>query len=163
MDDGLVHRIFDADLEVVLLDRDEQLFQCQVVDRRRCLLNQFSDLVLMITFVLVDCWACCKSQDRPLKDKTRYTFKSHICAGWKLVSLKRLLELILQGSTSDLYILLLVFVRIIDLRDEIVEFREDSHNRNFMLWSVTMRNSEIANNYTIPANLLIEEPLFQSQ
>ena len=76
--------------------------------------------------------------------------------------LKRLLELLLQGGTSDFSVLLVFFVPIIDLRDEIVEFREDRHNRN-CLWSVTMRISEIQNDLTIPATLLIEESLFQFQ
>jgi len=115
----------------------------------------------MITFFLVDSWTCYKSQDRSLKKK-KHTFKSHICARWKLITLKRLLELLLQGSTSDLSILLVFFVPIINLRDEIVEFREDRHNRN-CLWSVTMKNLEILNDLTIPATLLIEEPLLQSQ
>lgn len=115
----------------------------------------------MITFILVDSWSCYKSQDLSLEEK-RCTFKSHICARWKLVILKRLLELLLQGGTSNFSILLLFFVPIIDLRDEIVEFREDRHNGN-CLWSVTMKSLEILNDLTIPATLLIEECLFQFQ
>jgi len=93
----------------------------------------------MITFILVDSWACYKSQDWLLKEK-RHTFKSHICARWKLVTLKWLLELLLQGGTSNFSILLVFFIPIIDLRDEIVEFREDRHNWD-CLWSVTMKLS----------------------
>jgi len=115
----------------------------------------------MITSVLVDSWSCYKSQDQSLR-KRRHTFKSHICARWKLVTHKRLLELVLQGGTSDSYILLVVQGPIIDLGDEIVEFREDRHNRN-CLWSVTMNGFEILNDLTIRAKLLIEEPLFQTQ
>ncbi len=95
-------------------------------------------------------------------DAARHTFKSHICARWKLVTLKRLLELLLQCSTSNFPILLVFFVPIIDLRDEIVEFREDRHNRNY-LWSVTVKSLEILNDLTIPTMLLTEEPLLQSQ
>jgi len=109
----------------------------------------------------MDSWTCYKSQDWSLKDKRR-TFKLHICTRWKLVTLKRLLELLLQGGTSDFSILLVFFVHIIDLRNEIVEFREDRHNRD-CLWSVTMKSLEILNDLTIQAMLLIEEPLFQSQ
>jgi len=69
-----------------------------------------------------------KSQDRSLKEK-RHTFKSHICAGWKLVIPERLLEFILQGGTSDFSILLVFFVHIIYLHDEIVKFCEDRNNR----------------------------------
>jgi len=115
----------------------------------------------MITFVLVDSWICYKSQDQLLKEK-RHTFKSHICARWKLETPKGLLELLLQGGTSNFSILLVFFVPIIYLCDEIVEFCEDRHNRN-CLWSVTMKSLEILNDLTIPATLLIEEPLFQSQ
>src|SRR6266550_5824822 len=115
----------------------------------------------MITFVLLDSWTWYKSQDRSLKEKI-HTFKSHICARWKLVTLKRLLELLLQCSTSNFPILLVFFVPIIDLRDEIVEFREDRHNRNY-LWSVTVKSLEILNDLTIPTMLLTEEPLLQSQ
>ena len=115
----------------------------------------------MITFVVVDSLTCYKSQDRSLKEK-RPTFKSHIRARWKLVTLKRLLELLLQGGTSNFSILLIFCIPIIDLRDEIVEFRKDCHNWN-CLWSVTMKSSEILNNVTIPTRSLIEEPLFQSQ
>jgi len=115
----------------------------------------------MITFILVDSWTCYKPQDRSLKEKRR-TFKSHICARWKLVTPKRLLELVLQGGTSDLYILFFSFIRIIDLRDEIVEFRENRYNRN-CLWSVTMNGLKVPNDLTIPAKLLIEESLLQSQ
>jgi hypothetical protein len=115
----------------------------------------------MITFVLVDSWTCNKSQDQLLKEK-KYTFKSHICARWKVVTLKRLLELLLQGGTGNLSILFVFFIPIVDLCDEIVEFREDRHNRN-CLWSVAMKSLEILNDLTIPAMLFIEEPLFQSQ
>ena len=92
----------------------------------------------MITFTLVDSWTCCKFQERSLKEK-RHTFKSHICARWKLVTLKRLLKPLLQGGVGNISILLVFFVQIIDLRDEIIEFREDRHNRN-CLWSVTMKS-----------------------
>ena len=95
----------------------------------------------MITFILVDSWACYKSQDWSLKEK-RHTFKSHICARWKLVTLKWLLELLLQGGTSNFSILLIFFIPIIDLRDEIVEFREDCHNRDCR-WSVMMKSLEV--------------------
>jgi hypothetical protein len=115
----------------------------------------------MITFILFDSWTCYKSQDLSLKEK-RHTFKSHICARWKRVSPKRFLELLLQGGTSDFSILLGFFVPIIDLRDEIVEFREDRHNRN-CLWSVKMKSLEILHDLTIPATLLFEERLFQFQ
>jgi len=76
--------------------------------------------------------------------------------------LKWLLELLLQGSTSNFSILLIFFVPVIDLRDEIVEFREDCHNWN-CLWSVMVKNLEVLSDLTIPAKLLIEEPLLQSQ
>jgi hypothetical protein len=102
-----------------------------------------------------------KFQDQSIKKKG-HTFKSHIWARWKFVTLKRLLELLLQSGTSDLYILLVIFVHIIDLDDEIVEFREYRHKRN-CLWSVTMKSLEILNDFTIPAKLLIEEHLFPSQ
>jgi len=115
----------------------------------------------MITFILMDSWTQCKSQDQSLKEK-RQTFKSHICARWKLVAFKRLLELLLQGGTSDFSILLVFFVHIIDLRDEIIKFREDPHNRD-CLWSATMKSLHIQNDLTSPATLPIEEPLFQSQ
>jgi len=115
----------------------------------------------MITFILMDSWTCHKSQDQSLKEK-RHTFKSHICTRWKLVTFKWLLELLLQGGTSDFSILLVFFIHIIDLRDEIVEFCEDCHNRDCLL-SVTMKSLEILNDLTIQATLLIEEPLFQSQ
>jgi len=114
----------------------------------------------MINFVFVESWTCCKSQDR-LKEK-RHTLKSHICARWKIVTPKWLLELILQGGTSDLYILFFSLVPIIDLRDEIVEFREDCHNRN-CIWPVKIKSLEGLNDHTTPAKLLIEELLFQSQ
>jgi len=143
VDDRLVHRMLDADLEVILLDGNKQHLQCQIVDWCRCLLYQFPNLILMITFILVDSWTCYKSQYRSLKEKRR-TFKSHICARWKFVTPKRLLELVPQGGTSDLYILFVSYVRIIDLRDEIVEFREDRHNRN-CLWSVTMKSLKVPN------------------
>jgi len=89
----------------------------------------------MITFVFVDSCSCYKSQDQWLKGK-RHTFKSHICTRRKLVTPEWYLELVLQGGTSNLSILLLSYVHVIYLRDEIVEFREDCHNRNY-LWSVT--------------------------
>src|SRR6267378_8706569 len=95
----------------------------------------------MITFVVVDSLTCYKSHNRSLKEK-RHTFKSHKCARWKLVTLKRLLELLLQGGTSDFSILLVFFVPIIDLCDQIVEFREDRNNRN-CLWSGMMKSLEI--------------------
>jgi len=115
----------------------------------------------MITFILMDSWTCYKSQERSVKEN-KHTFKSHICTRWKLATLERLLELLLQGGTSDFSILLIFFVKIIDLRDEIVKFREDRHNRD-CLWSVTMKSLEILDDVTIQATLLIEEPLFQSQ
>jgi len=114
----------------------------------------------MITFVLVNSWTCYKSQDQSLEK--RHTFKSHICARWKLVTLKRVLKLLLQGGASDFSILVISFVHIIDLCDEIVKFCEDRHNRD-CLSSVTMTSLEILNDLTIQAMLLIEEPLFQSQ
>ncbi len=92
----------------------------------------------------------------------KHTFKSHICPRWKLITLKRLLKLLLQGGTSYLSILLVSFVPIIDLRDEIFEFHEDHHNRN-CLWSVTTNSLEILNDLTIPGKFLIEKPLIQSQ
>jgi len=95
----------------------------------------------MITFILIDSWACYKSQDWSLKEKRR-TFKLHICARWKLVTLKRPLKLLLQGGASNFSVLLVFFIHIIDLRDEIVEFREDRHNWD-CLWSVTMKNLEV--------------------
>ena len=115
----------------------------------------------MITFILMDSWTCYKFKDQLLKEKT-HTFKSHICTRWKLVTLKWLLELLLQGGTSNSYILLVFFVHIIDLCDEIIKFREDRHNRN-CLWSVIMKSLEILNDLTIPATLPIEERLFQFQ
>ena len=115
----------------------------------------------MIAFILIDSWTCYKSQDKSLKKK-RLTFKLHICTRWKLVTLKRLLEILFQGGTSNYSILLMFFIPIIDLRNEIVEFREDGHNRN-CLRSVIIKSSEILNDLTIPTTLLIEEPLFQTQ
>ena len=115
----------------------------------------------MIPFILVDSWTCYKSQDWLLKKK-RHTFKLHICTRWKLVTLKWLLKLLLQGGTSNFSILLRFFVPIIDLRDEVIEFREDGHNWD-CLWSATMKNLDILNDLTIPATLLIEERLFQGQ
>jgi len=76
--------------------------------------------------------------------------------------LEWLLELLLQGSTSNFSILLFFFIYIIDLRDEIIKFREDCHNWNCSL-SVTMKSLEILNDLTIPTIFLIEEPLFQFQ
>src|SRR6267143_970307 len=102
----------------------------------------------MVTFILLDSWTSYKSQDWLLKEK-RHTFKSHKCARWKLVTLKWLLELLLQGGTSNFSILLVFFVPIIDLGDQIIKFREDRHNRN-CLWSVMMKSLEILNNLTIP-------------
>jgi len=92
----------------------------------------------------------------------RHTFKSHIRTGWKLVTLERLLELLLQGGTGDFSILIVVFVPIVYLSDEVVEFREDRHNRD-CVWSVTTKSLEILNYFTIQAKSLIEEHLFQSQ
>jgi len=115
----------------------------------------------MITFILVNSWTCYKSQDWLLMEK-RHTFKSHICTRRKLVTLKRLLERLLQGGISNFSILLFSFVPIIDLRDEIVKFREDGDNWDY-LWSLMMKSLEILNDLTIPATLLIEEPLFQAQ
>ena len=115
----------------------------------------------MITFILVDSWTCYKSQDCLLKK--RHTFKLHICTRWELVSLKWLFKLLLQGGTSNFSIPLVFFVPIIDLCDEVIEFREDSHNWD-CFWSVTMNNLDILNDLTIPAaTLLIKEPLFQGQ
>ena len=137
MDDGPFHGMINADLEVILLDADEQHLQCQVVDRCSGLFYQFTNLFLMITFVLVDSWTGNKSRDKWLMER-RHTFKSHIRTGRKLVTLEWPLELHLQGGTSDFSILLVFFVCIIYLRDEIVEFREDRHNRN-CLCLVTMK------------------------
>jgi len=92
----------------------------------------------------------------------RHTFKSHIRTGRKVVTLERLLKLLLQGGISDFSILLVSFFPIIYLCDEVIEFREDRHNRN-CLWSVTMKSLEILNELTIQAKLLIEEHLFQPQ
>ena len=86
----------------------------------------------MITFILINSWKCYKSQNQSVRI-TEHTFKLHICTRRKLVTLKRPLELPLQGSTSNFSILPFSFFPIIDLRDEIVEFREDCHNRNY-LW-----------------------------
>jgi hypothetical protein len=94
----------------------------------------------MITCVIINSWKCCKSQDWSPKEE-RHTFKSHICTRWKLVSLERLLKLLLQGGTSNPSIHLIIFVSIKDLRDEIVEFREDRYNRN-CLWLVMMKRME---------------------
>src|SRR6266567_1488706 len=102
----------------------------------------------MITFVLVDSWTWYKFQDWLLKEK-RHTFKSHICTRWKLVTLKRLLKLLLQGGISNLSVLLIFFVYIIDLGDEIVKFREDGHNGDY-LWSVLMKRLEILNDLPFP-------------
>ena len=115
----------------------------------------------MVIFVLVDSWTCYKSHVWSLEEK-RHTFKSHICTRWKLVTLKWLLKLLLQGGTSNYSIFLVFLVPIIDLRNEIVEFREDGHNRNCPR-SVIIKSSEILNDLTIPTTLLIEEPLFQTQ
>jgi len=89
----------------------------------------------------------------------KHTFKLHICPRWKLVTFKRLLEFLLQCGRSNFPILLFVFFPIIHLRNEVIEFREDRHNRD-CLSSVTMRRLEILNNLTVPCTLLIEEPLF---
>jgi hypothetical protein len=112
----------------------------------------------MIAFVIIDSWKCCKSQDQSLKEK-RHTFKSHICTRRKLVFLKRLLKLLLQCGTSNFPIHLFFLVPIKDLRNEIIEFREDCHNRN-CLWSVMMEKLEILNKFTMPIMLLIEESPF---
>ncbi len=112
----------------------------------------------MITSILMDSWTWYESQDWLLKKK-RHTFTLHICTRWKLVTLKWLLELLLQGGISNLSVFLIFFVSIIDLGDEIVEFHEDGHNWN-CLCSFPMRGLEIVNDLTIPAMLLIEEPLF---
>ena len=112
----------------------------------------------MITFILMDSWTCYKFQDWLLRMK-KHTFKLHICTRWKLVTLKWLLELLLQGGISNLSVLLIFFVSIIDLGDEIIKFCEDGHNWD-CLWSVLMKRLEILNELTIPATLLIEEPLF---
>ena len=117
----------------------------------------------MITFILINSWKCYKSQDQLVITKDqKHTFESHICARWKLVTLKRLLELLLQGGASNFPIHLFRFFPIIDLCDEIVEFREDCHNRN-CLWSSVMKRLGVLNDLTIPCALLIEEPLFQFQ
>jgi len=115
----------------------------------------------MVTIVIIDSWTCHKSHDWSL-GKKRHTFKLHICTRWKLVTLKWLLKLFLQGCTSDYSIFHWFFVPIIDLRNEIVEFREDRHNWNCPR-SVLIKSSQILNNLTIPTTLLIEEPLFQTQ
>lgn len=115
----------------------------------------------MIAFVIVNSWKCHKSQDQSLREK-RHAFKSHICTRRKLVFLKWLLKLLLQCGTSNLSIHLFFFVPIKDLRDEIIEFREDCHNRNY-LWSVMMEKLEILNKFTAPITLLVEESLFQFQ
>jgi len=66
-------------------------------------------------------------------NQKRHTFESHIYTRSKLVTLEWHLELLLQGN---LYILFLSFVHcVIYLRDEIIEFHEDRHNRN-CFWSV---------------------------
>jgi len=114
----------------------------------------------MITFIIINSWKCCKSQEQLLKK--RHTFKSHICTGWKIVTLKRILELLLQGGISNFSIFLVIFFPIVDLRDEIIKFHEDCHNWN-CLWSVIKKSVEILSDLTIPATVLIEEHLFQFQ
>jgi len=94
--------------------------------------------------------------------KKRHTFKLYICTRWKIVTLKWLLEFLLQGGTSNFSILFVSFFPIIDLRDEIIEFREDCHNWN-CLRSVTKKSVEVLSDLTIPATLVIEEILFQFQ
>jgi len=111
----------------------------------------------MITFIIINSWKCCKSQDQLLKK--RHTFKLHICTRWKFVTLKWLLELLLQGGTSNFSILFVILFPIIHLRDEIIKFREDCHNWNCH-WSVTMKSLEILSDLTISTTLLIEERLF---
>ena len=95
----------------------------------------------MITLVIINSWKSYKSQDQSLIEK-RPTFKLHICTRWKIVSLKWLLKLLLQGGTSNFSILLFFFLPIKDLCDEIIKFCENCHNRN-CLWSVTMKRLEI--------------------
>jgi hypothetical protein len=115
----------------------------------------------MITFVLMNSWTCFKFQDQSPKEKG-HTFKSHICARWELVTLERLYELVFQGGISDYPILFVLFVPVIHLRDEVVEFCKDRHDRN-CLWSVAINSLEIPNGLTVPAKVLIEEHPFQSQ
>ena len=115
----------------------------------------------MTTFIIINSWKYYKSQDQLLKKK-RHTFKSHICTGWKIVTLKRILELLLQGGISNFSIFFVIFFPIIDLCDEIIKFHEDCHNWH-CLWSVIKKSMEILSDLTIPATVLIEEHLFQFQ
>ena len=54
----------------------------------------------------------------------------------------------------------MIFVPVKDLGDEIIEFHEDRHNRNYIL-SVSDASLDIPNELTIPGVLLVEELLFQ--
>ena len=54
----------------------------------------------------------------------------------------------------------MVFVPVKDLGDEIVEFHEDRHNRNYIL-SVSEASLDTPNELTIPGALLVEELDFQ--
>jgi len=102
----------------------------------------------MITFFIIESWKCYQFLDQSLKEK-RHTFKLHICTRWKIVTLKWLLKLLLQGGTSNFSILLVSFFPIIDLCDEIIKFREDGHNWS-CVWSIRMKILEILSDLTIP-------------
>ena len=54
----------------------------------------------------------------------------------------------------------MIFVPIKDLGDEIIEFHEDRHNRNYILL-VSDMSLDVPNELTIPGTLLIEELHFQ--
>jgi len=63
---------------------------------------------------------------------------------------------------SDLGILLVIFVSVKDLYDEIVEFHKDRHDR-YYISSVSDESLDISDELTIPSTLLVEEFHFQWQ
>ena len=79
---------------------------------------------------------------------------------WELEPSEWLLESLLQCIKSNLGILLMPFVPVKDLGDEIIEFHEDRHNWNYIL-SVSKVNLDIPNELTIPDASLVEELHFQ--
>jgi len=67
----------------------------------------------------------------------RRTLEAHVSTRWELEASERLLEALLQSIKRPLGILLVIFLPVKDLYDEIVEFHEDRHDRYYICQFLT--------------------------
>ena len=142
----LIYCILNAELNIILLHWNKQHFERSIIKWGSRLLDENFHLVLMFTcFGNVQICVELNVEPSGLHCDTALAYKADICTWWKGIPVQWFSELFFDFFLSILAIDIFVFIDVVDLIHQIIEFGKDRYDRywksvKFETWTMGDRN-----------------------